>query len=436
MELKIIDMLPGAGKTKSMCKYLSDNEIRFIYLTPYNEEVEHVRKDVWIHGLTDLQRLALEVGYTEKDFDKSGPSVPDSKFSKTSAALKLIRNEEDVVCTHELFKLLCRTKSFWKLLEGKNYSLVIDEELQLTEDYIFRGCSYSDVNFFLRRSIDLEMPIVTCDVSGKLCWDSRDAAAGAGAFRWLKKDMRTDNLYLDGNEVRWQIPLEKFKVFDVVYLMTYRYEISKFHKLWDGEFSGKATSSYWYFEDDKLIPGKWRIPKERADNIRRRLFIGGKGCYPNDVGKKSHYSYSRAWYDEATDEDIQKVVKKMQYFMKYGAAKRRLDKNKVIWTTFKDFREKFEAADVGEDTFRPKRGDAETFVPLNMKASNKYLDRNVVFYVVDRYMGPRDDEWALSELLQFLFRTSLRLEDSEEKVYVWLPSERMRGLLVKWLEEL
>lgn len=431
MELKIIDMLPGAGKTKSMCKYLSDNEIRFIYLTPYNEEVEHVRRFILEGKWTDLQKLAMETGqYTEEDFGISGPSVPIDKFSKSSSALRLIREDKDVVCTHELFKLLCRTKSFWKLLEGKNYSLVIDEELQLSEHYTFRGCTYDDMLFYLMRPIDGENPVVSCAEDGKLSWDSRNKTAGKGTFHWLKKDMRTDNLYIDNGIVEWQVPLDKFVVFDDVYLMTYRFESSSFCKKFN------CDSNYYHFDGNKLIPGKWRIPKERADSIRRRLFIGGKGCYPNDVGKKSHYSYSRAWYDEATDEDIQKVVKKMQYFMKYGAAKRRLDKNKVIWTTFKDFREKFEAADVGEDTFRPKRGEVETFVPLNMKASNKYLDRNVVFYVVDRYMGPRDDEWALSELLQFLFRTSLRLEDSEEKVYVWLPSERMRGLLVRWLEEL
>lgn len=97
-----------------------------------------------------------------------------------------------------------------------------------------------------------------------------------------------------------------------------------------------------------------------------------------------------------------------------------------------------EKLDLGRDHFRPLRGDVESFIPLNMRASNDYLDRNVVFYLVDRYPGGNSpipkDEWALSELLQFLFRTCLRLPDSEEVVYAYIPSERMRRLLERWLD--
>ena len=96
-----------------------------------------------------------------------------------------------------------------------------------------------------------------------------------------------------------------------------------------------------------------------------------------------------------------------------------MDRKKILWTIFKAYREIIEELDVGNDSFRPKRGDVETFIPLNMRASNSYLDRNVVFYLVDRYVGLNEpgvdrNKLSLDELLQFLFRTCLRLPDSEK----------------------
>ena len=145
------------------------------------------------------------------------------------------------------------------------------------------------------------------------------------------------------------------------------------------------------------------------------------------------------WYKSATRADFESLVKKMQYFIKYGAAGKRLDRKKILWTIFKAYREIIEELDVGNDSFRPKRGDVETFIPLNMRASNSYLDRNVVFYLVDRYVGLNEpgvdrNKLSLDELLQFLFRTCLRLPDSEEVVYAYIPSERMRRLLERWLD--
>ena len=43
-----------------------------------------------------------------------------------------------------------------------------------------------------------------------------------------------------------------------------------------------------------------------------------------------------------------------------------------------------------------------------------------------------EDTWALSELIQWVFRSAIR-ENKEINVYI--PSERMRNLLVEWLNK-
>ena len=40
-----------------------------------------------------------------------------------------------------------------------------------------------------------------------------------------------------------------------------------------------------------------------------------------------------------------------------------------------------------------------------------------------------NDNYALSELLQFIWRSNVRMADSDNPVYVWVPNKRMRKLL-------
>ena len=77
--------------------------------------------------------------------------------------------------------------------------------------------------------------------------------------------------------------------------------------------------------------------------------------------------------------------------------------------------------------------------------SNELKHKYAVAYLANRYLSPivrnffvsnnikvDEDAFALSELIQFIFRT--RIRDNEE-IYVYIPSKRMRLLLKKWLKE-
>ena len=438
MELKVIDMLPGSGKTKSMCEFLgpyhqNKSEKHFIYLSPYVKELDKISNKILEESWTDAQKMAMKSGeYVPEDFGVPPPLVPDDKYTKSSDVLNAIRKGKNVVCSHELFRILSTRKVFWRIMEESHYTLIIDEELPLEKDYEFVGCYPSDLKRFLMQPIGEEPPVVTVDEFGVMQWNRKDREAGKGVFRYIKKDILSGILTYRNDWVKWRVPIEKFALFDDVYLMTYRFEYSQFREIWTGDWS------YWHFEGNKIVEGKWQIPPERVANIRRRLKIADEKCYPQ-LGKEGHYSYSLAWYAESTPYDISMLIDKMQYYVKKGAAGKRLDRSKIIWTVFKEYREPIEKLDLGPNHFRPLKG-VESFIPLNMRASNDYLDRNVVFYLVDRHMGGNGtgsrDQWSLSELLQFLFRTCLRLPDSEEVVYAYIPSERMRRLLERWLDNL
>ena len=80
-----------------------------------------------------------------------------------------------------------------------------------------------------------------------------------------------------------------------------------------------------------------------------------------------------------------------------------------------------------------------------MRATNEYRDRNCVAYLMNRYMNPivknfflqhnvnvDEDGYALSEMLQFIWRSAIR---QGREIWVYIPSIRMRNLLKQWIEE-
>ncbi|MGP2528730.1 hypothetical protein ACTUHY_12405 [Acidaminococcus sp. LBK-2] len=113
----------------------------------------------------------------------------------------------------------------------------------------------------------------------------------------------------------------------------------------------------------------------------------------------------------------------------------------ILWTSFKD---NMKALKI------PKHGiSLKNWTACNTRATNDYSNRTNVIYPINRYMNPfkasfwkaqgiviDTDNWALNELIQFLWRSNLRVADSELTVNVYIPSERMKGLLEAWINNI
>jgi hypothetical protein len=108
--------------------------------------------------------------------------------------------------------------------------------------------------------------------------------------------------------------------------------------------------------------------------------------------------------------------------------------NNNIWTTFKDYKQKLSGG-----------GYAKGFLPSNSRATNAYKDRTCLAYCLNRFIDPlivkffekhnvtvSENEYALSEMLQFIWRSAIR-EGKEINVYI--PSKRMRDLLIQWIKD-
>lgn len=79
-----------------------------------------------------------------------------------------------------------------------------------------------------------------------------------------------------------------------------------------------------------------------------------------------------------------------------------------------------------------------------MQATNKYGDRHNLAYLVNVYNNPNvinwfrkngsscnDNDYALSCMLQWIFRSAVR---NKEEIHIFMPASRMRELLQKFLK--
>lgn len=119
-----------------------------------------------------------------------------------------------------------------------------------------------------------------------------------------------------------------------------------------------------------------------------------------------------------------------------------------LWTTYKDSKKRLQGCGFAKE--EPKTSETVTdkgkacFTPFNIRATNKYRHKTVLAFALNRYMNPiekhffaqrnvtvNEEMLALSDLLQWLFRSAIR---DGQPVKIYVPSRRMRVLLQRWLD--
>ena len=89
--------------------------------------------------------------------------------------------------------------------------------------------------------------------------------------------------------------------------------------------------------------------------------------------------------------------------------------------------------------------DKVNFVACNARGTNKYRDKRALAYLINFFITPDiklfvehyniefdEDLFSLSALLQWIWRSRIR---DGKSIQIFIPSERMRGLLKCWIDE-
>lgn len=389
--IRVVDARMGRGKTSAAFAYMSANKgrKRFIYITPYLKEVSRVCESC--------------------DFEQ-----PDSDHSTKLSELKaLLHQKKNVATTHSLFYLM--DEDVLSMVKEFRYSIIIDESIETV-----RKIQLSS------KDTEIILDVLTEEgEDGRIIWKDKEYS---GKFDECKEMADSGMLYRFDSSLISVMRPEILEAFDEVIMMTY---------LFGGQYQ-KAYLDYFGFEYKicGIDSSNGFMFTDSPDNppgldYRDLITIIDDEKY-NAVGDKK-FALSKNWFERRGYDNPD--IKKLRYYLNlFYRGKSGCPADKRIWTTFKNQLSKL---DYKDNRFRA------SFVQLSERATNEYRSRDHVAYLANRFIDPNikkffasknievdDDEFALGEMLQFIWRSSIR---DDKPIILYIPSSRMRGLLIGWI---
>lgn len=427
MRITVIDALMGTGKTSWAINYINEHpDTSFVYCTPFLTEVKRVRKSC----NTDFKEPQC---WNRRKIDDFNSLLMDGK---------------NIVLTHSTFANA--NVETMELIENGDYVLILDETLDILVDFndvATNTVSKSDVKMLLKEGF------ISYDKYGKVTW-LKDHYPDTRYYD-IERIAKNGNLfYLDGAMLVWQFPPKIFKLFRKVFLLTY---------LFDGSFL-KPYFQYHNLTYDlagiQNCNGKYELTEYHCDYEQQRQFKPLIDIL--DDKKLNDYNasaLSKSWFKRQNKNTLKKLQSNIYNYLR-NIAKAKADS--ILWTAPKNYRDDLKGRGynivrqlTSEEKQLPatQRKDIEQklkcFLPCNARATNDYADRSVLVYAFNMYCNPytkryfenknqsdgtnitvNQDYLALSCMLQWIWRSRIR---KREPIKIYIPSTRMRKLLIAWL---
>lgn len=394
MKINVVDAVMGAGKTTTLINFIndSDNDVKFLFITPY---------------LTEVKRI-IESCPTRKF------RQPESYGTKLKGIKYLFDKGYNIVSTHALFRDF--DEEIIDLAYSNNYILVMDEVTEVIEPY---NITKQDLGVILEKYASI-------NDQGLLKWHDNDYK---GKFYDEKRLCDLDCLAIyGGTAMMWLFPISTFRAFRNIYILTYMFKAQTQKYYYD--YFG-LEYNYLYVKQEN---GRYTLTDEpivyNKPNYRDLIHICDTKKL-NEIGDLE-FALSKSWYDRNQDNQLIKKLKNAtgNYFKNYTKTK----SNENLWTTFKKYQNQLGG-----------KGYAKGFLSSNTRATNEYRNRTAVAYLVNKFFNPYiknffvqhgvsvdEDAYAVSEMLQFIWRSAIR---EGKEIWLYIPSSRMRGLLEDWIDE-
>lgn len=427
--VKVIDARCGAGKTSYIIQYINklDVDTKVIFVTPFISETKRVKEEC------GSRNFFL-------------PNAQQGRGSKMNNFKDLIAKGRNIATTHALFANV--TDDVLDLLRANSYILVLDEVMSVVEKLeLYDGINLTKEENELLTKKD----IATLINSGIMLVDEKTRMIswnenGDTLYKYEEiRNLAERQLlyYLDsGDLLIWTFPIDIFRegVFDEIYILTYQFEFqiqAYYYQYFNLEYEicsvrDVGGRNYELVEYDREEELTWRKEVAKLINIcdNDKLNKIGNG-YVDSLGREQTTVLSKAWFEKSSKKVIEVLRRNVVNY--YGNVAKCKAKDRM-WTCFKMNQKDF------KDNYIPKKA----WVALNARATNDYADKTVLVYPINRYLTPflvkffsmRDvrvdqDGYALSELIQWIFRSAIR---KGEPIQIYIPSQRMRGLLLDWLD--
>lgn len=413
--LYITDDFIVTHNTSYIIDYMNTHtEETFIYISPYLSEVDRV-----------INNCPMRYFEQPQHYDRKSNKV----VSKYENILNILTDKLNVASTHALFKTF--NEDVINILSKNKYTLVMDEVVDVVEQI---KISKDDIKLLRNNKV------IEVDENGRIHWIDDDYI---GEFSSYKNKIKNGEVYLHNEAaILWTFPVEIFKYFNKIIISTYlfRGQIQcYYYQMHNIQFKYKSVESYIDNGETKFRLCDYR-QHEDLNHIKKLINLyAGK---LNDIGKptrRTKFPLSKSWYDKANKEKLM-IIKNNTY--NYFRHICKTTNSASLWTTFKD------RSPQDENETKPKTkvtplGYKNSYVPCTMRATNEYKDRSSVAYLINRFENPiitsflskngaevNQDIFALSELIQFIWRSQIR---DGKPINLYIPSERMRMLLIEWL---
>jgi len=291
----------------------------------------------------------------------------------------------------------------------------------------------------------LESKIIEVDPETYLVkWNKEDGILNK--YIQVKNLADREMLYLVGKDLLiWSFPIEVFRegCFEEIFILTYQFDYqiqAYYYKFFELEYSTyfvKETSKrkYEIISKDPSVnyEANWKKQIRKLVEVCDSPKLNKIGNYYSDAAnRKICTNLSKSWFENTDKETIDILISNMVNYFQHVTKSKAIER---MWTCFK----------AQKKLIKNNNLSAKGWVELNSRATNDHANKNVLVYPINRYLNPfftkffnkknvqlDQDKFALSELIQWVFRSAIR---NDEKISIYIPSQRMRELFLGWLNE-
>jgi hypothetical protein len=373
-------------------------------------------------------------GAAEKNVEVYAPTDEDN--TKTSDLLRLLRENKSICTTHAMYlRLASIVRADKSILDG--YTIIIDEVPTPVEPA--PNIASKDFDLVLLNMDFIEIDPKTHQVRPTEKWEKLMVAGATRFYPETFKAAMSGRLYTqDGNLFILAIPVELISAGSRLEIMTYLSKGSLIRA-----YLEKIGASY---EIDKLpedVERSWR------ENIRDHITIES---FPKPDG----VSFSHSGQTERTNDQAGARVAKTIDNLFNRSWKGVKTRNTMITCAFENWHgnKKRGLAGIwayayGKWTKNKKDDfwstDGLQWLANTTRGSNRWIKCTHLIYLycqnpnpsVTSYLDVKgrefDDAFALTELVQWMFRSGIR-KKKPDHITVAIPTERMRNLLINWLD--
>lgn len=423
MKIEILDELCGTGKTHAIIQWMHNNPTkRYLYISPLLSEIE--------------ERITPEC-------DSLGFIYPESTLgrSKGEHLLELLNEGHNVAFTHSLYSRL--TKKHINVIKNMGYTLIIDEEVGMIEPLVGgSGVDGGYTNADLKYLYNADKIKVDSNDCGRLVWDW-DTYGEDAQYSKLRAMCDLGMLYCADskidktsgekvNEIHSlviQLPLTLLEACERVIIISYL-------------FNGSIMESFLKLKNVEITP--FDLDKENVSlrystkDIKEQIKPLINMIETTSTKKIGRKRLTYTWYqNEFTKEVADELNAAIRSVGDYCSTK----KNEMMWTL-----PKIRAFPTRKNSLvvKPKGYMADgCFVHCSARATNEYSHKTTLVHclyrhpnvTVETYLNHYGievdkDSFALSELIQWIWRSRIR---NKESINLCILSSKMRHLFTEWL---